>query len=53
MAKIDQGQRKRHVYTMVDSPVGKLTLVATHDGLAAILGRTTVRRCRTSAKRMI
>ena len=37
MAKIEQGHRKRHVHTMVDSPVGKLTLVATDDGLAAIL----------------
>jgi methylated-DNA-[protein]-cysteine S-methyltransferase len=29
--------RKRHVYKMMDSPVGKLTLVATDDGLAGIL----------------
>jgi methylated-DNA-[protein]-cysteine S-methyltransferase len=28
---------KRYVSTIVDSPVGKLTLVATDDGLAAIL----------------
>ena len=29
--------RKRHVYKMVESPVGRLTLVATDEGLAAIL----------------
>jgi methylated-DNA-[protein]-cysteine S-methyltransferase len=29
--------QKRHVYKMVDSPVGRLTLVATDDGLAGIL----------------
>ena len=28
---------KRHVSKVVDSPIGKLTLVATDDGLAAIL----------------
>jgi methylated-DNA-[protein]-cysteine S-methyltransferase len=28
---------KRHVYKMMDSPVGRLTLVATVDGLAAVL----------------
>jgi len=27
----------RHVYTTIDSPVGRLTLVATDEGLAAIL----------------
>lgn len=30
-------RHKRHVYKQVASPVGKLTLVATDDGLAAIL----------------
>ena len=29
--------QKRHVYKMMDSPVGRLTLVATGEGLAAIL----------------
>ena len=37
MVSIDHGTEKRHVYKMVDSPVGRLTLVATADGLAAIL----------------
>jgi methylated-DNA-[protein]-cysteine S-methyltransferase len=37
MAKIDQTTQKRHVYKRVPSPVGRLTLVATDDGLAAIL----------------
>ena len=37
MARLEQGTRKRHVYKMVDSPVGRLTLVATDQGLAAIL----------------
>jgi methylated-DNA-[protein]-cysteine S-methyltransferase len=37
MAKGDRGTEKRHVYKVVDSPVGKLTLVASHEGLAAIL----------------
>ena len=34
---VQQTTRKRHVYKRVASPVGRLTLVATDDGLAAIL----------------
>jgi methylated-DNA-[protein]-cysteine S-methyltransferase len=37
MTKRDRGADRRHVYKMVDSPVGRLTLVATDQGLAAIL----------------
>jgi len=37
MAKSDRTARKRHVYKTVQSPVGRLTLVATGEGLAAIL----------------
>lgn len=37
MAKTDRGARERHVSKIMDSPVGKLTLVATDEGLAAIL----------------
>lgn len=37
MARQDQGIQKRYVYKMVDSPVGRLTLVATDEGLAGIL----------------
>ena len=37
MSRVDHTTRKRCVYTMVDSPVGRLTLVATDAGLAAIL----------------
>jgi methylated-DNA-[protein]-cysteine S-methyltransferase len=37
MAKIDRARGKRHVYKRVDSPVGRLTLVATDEGLAAVL----------------
>ena len=37
MMKTDQRSRTRHVYKRVASPVGRLTLVATDDGLAAIL----------------
>jgi methylated-DNA-[protein]-cysteine S-methyltransferase len=37
MATIVQQTAKRYVYKLIDSPVGKLTLVATDDGLAAIL----------------
>jgi methylated-DNA-[protein]-cysteine S-methyltransferase len=33
----DHGAPKRQVYKMIDSPLGRLTLVATDDGLAAIL----------------
>ena len=32
-----QNTTKRQVYKVIDSPVGRLTLVATDDGLAAIL----------------
>jgi methylated-DNA-[protein]-cysteine S-methyltransferase len=37
MHTVDNGASKRHVYKIVDSPVGRLTLVASDDGLAAIL----------------
>ena len=37
MAKVDRRTQKRYVYKIVDSPVGKLTLVATNEGLAGIL----------------
>jgi methylated-DNA-[protein]-cysteine S-methyltransferase len=37
MAGIDRNTAKRYVYKTVESPVGKLKLVATDDGLAAIL----------------
>ena len=37
MAKVDHGTEKRYVYKMVDSPIGRLTLVATDEGLAGIL----------------
>ena len=45
MAKVDPATQKRHVYKRVLSPVGKLTLVATDDGLAAILWEND-RACR-------
>ncbi|GAC1470072.1 MAG: methylated-DNA--[protein]-cysteine S-methyltransferase [Gemmatimonadaceae bacterium] len=37
MAKVDHGTKKRYVCKMVDSPVGRLKLVATDEGLAGIL----------------
>ena len=37
MAKVDPGAEKRCVYKMVDSPIGRLKLVATDKGLAGIL----------------
>jgi methylated-DNA-[protein]-cysteine S-methyltransferase len=37
MAKLDYGTEKRHVYKKVDSPIGRLMLVATDEGLAGIL----------------
>jgi methylated-DNA-[protein]-cysteine S-methyltransferase len=37
MANVDRSASRRHVYKMLDSPVGKLTLVATDEGLAGIL----------------
>ena len=37
MTKTVRNRQKRHVYKRVSSPVGTLTLVATDDGLAAIL----------------
>jgi methylated-DNA-[protein]-cysteine S-methyltransferase len=37
MARSNHGIQKRYVYTMVSSPVGRLTLVATDEGLAGIL----------------
>jgi methylated-DNA-[protein]-cysteine S-methyltransferase len=37
MTVVDRQAPKRHVYKMVDSPIGRLKLVATDDGLAAIL----------------
>lgn len=40
MARHDRGMQKRYVYTVVDSPVGRLTLVAADEGLAGILWET-------------
>jgi methylated-DNA-[protein]-cysteine S-methyltransferase len=37
MVRTEPAQQKRYVYKMMDSPVGKLKLVATDDGLAGIL----------------
>ena len=37
MTKINSTTQKRHVYKRIQSPVGRLTLVATDEGLAAIL----------------
>src|SRR5882757_832638 len=37
MTRLVHDTAKRYVYTIVDSPVGRLTLVATDEGLAAIL----------------
>ncbi|HEY0123118.1 MAG TPA: methylated-DNA--[protein]-cysteine S-methyltransferase [Rhizobium sp.] len=37
MAKAVRGARKDYVYTQMTSPVGQLKLVASHEGLAAIL----------------
>ena len=37
MDKVDHGTQKRYVYKNVDSPVGRLTLVASDQGLAGIL----------------
>ena len=37
MARVDPTKRKQHVYKRMPSPVGRLTLVASGDGLAAIL----------------
>ena len=37
MAKADRTTRKRYVYKMMSSPVGRLKLVATDEGLAGIL----------------
>jgi methylated-DNA-[protein]-cysteine S-methyltransferase len=37
MTRADHGTPKRYVYKMMDSPVGRLKLVATDQGLAAIL----------------
>jgi methylated-DNA-[protein]-cysteine S-methyltransferase len=37
MTRIDHGTRKRYVTKKVESPVGTLTLVASDEGLAAIL----------------
>jgi methylated-DNA-[protein]-cysteine S-methyltransferase len=37
MANVDPGTPKRCVYKVMDSPVGRLTLVANDEGLAAIL----------------
>ena len=37
MSRADSEIRKRYVHKVVDSPVGKLKLVATDEGLAAIL----------------
>jgi methylated-DNA-[protein]-cysteine S-methyltransferase len=37
MAKVDHGTQKCYVYKMVDSPIGRLKLVASDEGLAGIL----------------
>ena len=37
MAKVDHETQKRYVCKTVDSPIGRLTLVATDEGLAGIL----------------
>jgi methylated-DNA-[protein]-cysteine S-methyltransferase len=37
MGNAQRGPHRRQVYKTVDSPVGRLTLVATDDGLAAVL----------------
>jgi methylated-DNA-[protein]-cysteine S-methyltransferase len=37
MTNVDRTTRKRHVYKRMPSPVGTLTLVATDEGLSAIL----------------
>ena len=37
MGAFEAGTQKRYVFKRVDSPVGRLTLVGTSDGLAAIL----------------
>ena len=37
MTMVDRGQRKRYVHKRVATPVGRLTLVASDDGLAAVL----------------
>jgi len=37
MAQVNGDTQKRHVYTWMDSPVGRLKLVANDEGLAAIL----------------
>ena len=37
MAKVDRNPKKRYVYKVVDSAVGRLKLVATDEGLAGIL----------------
>ena len=39
----NQKRQKPHVFKMMNSPVGRLTLVATDAGLAASCGRTTAR----------
>jgi methylated-DNA-[protein]-cysteine S-methyltransferase len=40
MGTVNQGNGKRLVYKWMDSPVGRLKLTATSDGLAAILWET-------------
>jgi methylated-DNA-[protein]-cysteine S-methyltransferase len=45
MAKIDHGTHKRYVYKMLNSPLGRLKLVATDEGLAGILWETDRPRC--------
>jgi methylated-DNA-[protein]-cysteine S-methyltransferase len=52
MARANQGTQKRHVYKWVDSPVGRLKLVATDEGLAGILWeRDGPRRVRLNSER--
>ena len=40
MANTNRGTQKRCVYKMMDSPIGRLTLIATEEGLAGILWAT-------------
>jgi methylated-DNA-[protein]-cysteine S-methyltransferase len=47
MTNVNQREQKRYVYKWVDSPVGRLKLVASDEGLAAILwGNDRPRRVR-------
>ena len=51
MTTANRGKQKRLVYKWVDSPIGKLKLVATDEGLAGILWeRERPGRVRLSAR---